>query len=486
MCLKSAMQVKPPIENIEQENTLINRGGTTAARRPDCPFRGTLLFFAVQSAPRGGRMFGAWVVSILLLLAAFPASARESTPVVSPRAIVSLVSQTDAVTPGRTVRLGLRIRLAPGWHVYWSNPGDAGTPPDLALTLPPGAEAGGIVWPTPIRLAQGPVMSFAYTGDVLLPVVVTPTVDSAPMEIRAKASWLVCHQDCIPEEGEFALTLPPGRPEPSAEAPLFAATDARTPVPSPFTATIATGGQLTVSGSGLSPTTVHDAWFLPAAWGLIDHSAAQPIEVRHGSVNLALTPGPMFDASSPLSGVLVIGDPTGGQSYLALTAVPAGGAMDWTAAGHMLGLALLGGLVLNLMPCVFPILAMKTTAVARLSGTARGTVRAHGLGYLAGVLAAFAVLSGLTLAARETGQAVGWGGQFQSPVFVAATAWLLLAVGINLSGVFAIGHGLSGVGQGLAERKGMVGSIFTGLLAVVVATPCTAPFMGAAVAVAIT
>ncbi len=157
-------------------------------------------------------MFGAWVVSILLLLAAFPASARESSPVVSPRATVSLVSETDTVTPGRSVRLGLRFRLAPGWHIYWSNPGDAGTLPDLALTLPPGAAAGGIVWPAPVRLAQGPVMSFGYIGDVLLPVTVTPTVGSAPMEIRAKASWLVCQQDCIPEEGEFALTLPPPPP----------------------------------------------------------------------------------------------------------------------------------------------------------------------------------------------------------------------------------------------------------------------------------
>lgn len=431
-------------------------------------------------------MFGTWVVSILLLLAAFPAWARESTPVVSPRAIVSLASETDTVTPGRSVRLGLRFRLAPGWHIYWSNPGDAGTPPDLALTLPPGAAAGGIVWPTPVRLAQGPVMSFGYTGDVLLPVIVTPTAGSVPMEIQAKASWLVCHHDCIPEEGEFALTLPPGPSEPSAEAPLFTATDARTPVPSPFTATIATDGQLTVSGSGLSPTTVQDAWFLPATWGLVDHSAAQTIEVGHGSLSLALTLGPMFDASSALSGVLVIEDPAGGQSFLALTAAPAGGAMGWTAAGRVLGLALLGGLVLNLMPCVFPILAMKAIALARLAGAARSTVRAHGLGYLAGVLAAFAVLSGLTLAARGTGQAVGWGGHFQSPAFVAATAWLLLAVGLKLSGVFAIGHGLSGVGQGLAEQKGMVGSVFTGLLAVVVATPCTAPFMGAAVAVAIT
>ncbi len=176
---------------------------------------------------------------------------------------------------------------------------------------------------------------------------------------------------------------------------------------------------------------MHDAWFLPAAWGLINQSAAQPIEVGHCSLSLALTPGPVFDASLPLSGVLVIEDPAGGQSFLALTAAPAGGAMDWMAAGRLLGLALLGGLVLNLMPCVFPILAMKSIAVARLSGAARGTVRAQGLGYLAGVLAAFAVLSGLTLAARGTGQAVGWGGQFQSPVFVAATAWLFLAIGLN-------------------------------------------------------
>ena len=154
------------------------------------------------------------------------------------------------------------------------------------------------------------------------------------------------------------------------------------------------------------------------------------------------------------------------------------------ALWRMLGLAVLGGLILNLMPCVFPVLAMKAVSLA--GGAARGEVRAHSLSYTAGVLVAFAGLGGVLLAARAAGAAAGWGFQFQSPVFVAGMAWLLFAVGLNLSGVFQIGSRLAGSGQGLAMRGGHAGSFFTGLLAVLVATPCTAPFMGAAIAGALT
>lgn len=423
-----------------------------------------------------------WFLALLLVFSAIPAWAWESPSVTSPRATVSLVTETDQVAPGQPFRLGLRFRLAPGWHIYWSNPGDAGTPPDLALTLSPGGQAGDIAWPAPVRLPQGPVMSFGYRGNVLLPVTVIPSAAPSALDIEAKASWLVCHEDCIPEEGVFRLTLASGRPAPSAEAPLFADADRRMPVSSPFPATITADGRLSLSG--VSAASVHDAWFFPAVWGQVDQSAAQPLEKARDSLSLALKPGPEFKPDAPLTGVLVIDDPSGGQSFLSVTAHP--GAASNAPAWRMLGLALLGGLVLNLMPCVFPILAIKAMAVAQLSGAQKAIVRAQGLAYLAGVLIAFAALAAVTLAARATGQALGWGGQFQSPAFVAAMAWLLFAIGLNLSGVFSLGQGVAGIGQDLTQRKGMVGSLFTGLLAVVVATPCTAPFMGAAIATAIT
>ena len=419
------------------------------------------------------------------VLAWAPASALESAPVRSSRAVVTLVSDTDAARPGQPLRLGLRMRLAPGWHTYWQNPGDAGVPPELTLTLPPGATAGDVQWPTPFRQPEGPVMTYGYTGEVLLPVPVTP--GPAPLRVEAAATWLVCEKICVPEEGHFTLDLPAGAPVPSAEAALFAAADARLPRPSPFAASVAADGTLTLRGAGLSAATVQDAWFFPAAWGGVEQAAPQRLTAGNGSVSLALKPGQSFAPASGLSGTVVLRDPGGQETYLAVDAAP-GAALPAPAAvplAQTLLLALLGGLILNLMPCVFPVLAMKAMALARLSGAALGEVRRHALSYTAGVMVAFGALGGALLALRSAGGAAGWGFQFQSPAFVAAMAWVLFGVGLNLSGVFQVGGRLAGAGQGLASRGGHVGSFATGALAVLVATPCTAPFMGAAIAAAL-
>ena len=427
--------------------------------------------------------FGVILAAALAL--AGPALAAESMPVRSERAVVSFVSDTDRAQAGVPLRLALRLRIAPGWHTYWQNPGDAGAPAELSLALPEGARAGEIAWPTPERKLEGPLMAYAYTGEVLLPVTVTP--GAGPLAVEATASWLVCERICVPEQGTFRLDLPAGSPAASAEMPLFAAAEARLPRPSPFEAQVAPDGRLTLRGDGLSPATVRDAWFFPAAWGAIEHAAPQKVTVRDSAVEIALRPGAAFAPEASMAGVVVLRDPGGQESALQVEASP--GPAVAAAAGPGLaeaaGFAFLGGLLLNLMPCVFPILAMKAMAVARMSGAARGEVRAGAASYTAGVLVAFLGLAGLLLAVRAAGGAAGWGFQFQSPVFVAGMAWLLFAVGLNMSGVFTVGAGLEGAGQGLASRRGHGGSFFTGALAVLVATPCTAPFMGAAIAAAL-
>ena len=464
----------------------------------------------------------------LAVLAAMPARAGESAPVRSSRATVTLVSDTDAVRAGQPMRLGLRMRLAPGWHTYWRNPGDAGVPPELALTLPAGATAGDLQWPTPVRLPEGPLMTYGYTGEVLLPVAVTPGAD--PLHVEASATWLVCEKICVPEEGRFTLDLPPGAPAPSAQAPLFAAADARMPRPSPFPATVAPDGTLTLRGAGLSAATVRDAWFFPGSDGTVENAAPQRLAEGDGEVSLVLEPGVLQPGQAAavatgLTGTVVLRDPGGQETYLdvaaqpgaapattlaasaatptapattpvapatTLTAAPAvalaaapAAALAAAPLAQTLLLALLGGLLLNLMPCVFPVLAMKAMALARMSGAALGEVRRHALSYTAGVMVAFGALGGALLALRAAGGAIGWGFQFQSPAFVAAMAWVLFGVGLNLSGVFQVGGRLANAGQGLASRGGHAGSFATGALAVLVATPCTAPFMGAAIAAAL-
>ena len=424
--------------------------------------------------------------ALILIVLAFarPVLAAESAPVASQRLTATLVSDTDAVAGGRPFRLGLRLVMAPGWHTYWQNPGDAGQPPELTLALPPGTTAGPIRWPAPQRLAEGPIMTYAYTGEVLLPLAITP--GAGLQTIKASANWLVCNNICVPEEGSFTLDLPAGTPTPSAQSAWFDAAERSIPRPSPFAATIGADGTLMLAGAGLSAASVKDAWFFPATEGLVDQAAPQAVSVRDGEVRITLQPGEQFAKAASLAGVVGLRDAAGTDSYLQIDA-PRGtvAAASTTSWPRILLFAALGGLILNLMPCVFPVLAMKAMAMARMSGQARGAARAQACCYTLGVLIAFAAMGAVLLAAQTAGTASGWGFQFQSPLFVAAMAGLLFLVGLNLSGVFEVGTRFAGAGQGLAGQGGHTGSFFTGLLAVLVATPCTAPFMGAAIAAAL-
>ncbi|MCR0983286.1 protein-disulfide reductase DsbD family protein [Roseomonas populi] len=426
---------------------------------------------------------------LLLLLAILlaPAAARavESGAVESPRARVTLVAESAAVAPGQPFRLALRMVMAPGWHSYWTNPGDAGEAPALDLTLPDGGAAGAMALPAPSRIPTGPLVSFGYTGEAIFPLTVTPPADLRPgrlYTIEGTGRWLVCAELCIPEEGDFRLDLPveaAPRPDPDA-APLFRAAEAALPRPLPFTARAGfegPRGALEITGPGLAPGTVKEAFFFPEAPGAIESAAPQPLSLREGALTLSLTRGP---AALPeqLSGILAITDAAGVRGAYSLSVAP--GPMPAAPAGlplpQALLLAVLGGLVLNLMPCVFPILAMKAMALARHAGAGRAALRAESLAYAAGAVAAFLLLGGALVGLRAAGVAAGWGFQFTAPGFVAAMAWLMLAVGLNLSGVFAV------AGPALSGGRGSFGA---GLLAVAVATPCTAPFMAAALGAAL-
>ncbi|WP_439597953.1 protein-disulfide reductase DsbD family protein [Falsiroseomonas sp.] len=430
---------------------------------------------------------------LLGLALPMPAPAMESAAIRSPRATATLLADSAAVAPGQVLQLGLRLRLAPGWHSYWRNAGDAGAAPELTLDLPEGASAGPIAWPAPERIPYGPLVNYGYTGEVLLPVPVTLPASLAPGEVltlRAEANWLVCADVCIPEEGTFSLTLPVAEaaaPSPLA-APLFEAAAAALPRPLPWPVRAGGGAgraSLTLEGTGLTPTALQSAFFFPAEPGLLDNTAPQPMTLRDGRLTLGLTLQP--DAvPAALEGTLVLHDGGGQRAAFEISAPLAGPAEAATALPlwQALLLALAGGLILNLMPCVFPVLAMKAMALARLGGAARGEIRWHAAAYTAGVLVSFGAIGGLLVALRAAGMAVGWGFQFTEPAFVAAMAWLVLAVGLNLSGVFVMGRAV-GAGQGLAGRGGALGAFATGGLAVLLATPCTAPFMAAALGAAL-
>jgi thiol:disulfide interchange protein len=421
-------------------------------------------------------------ILFVLSLLCCPALARaaQSNSFVSPRDTVTLLSDSDTATAAQGLRLGLRFELADGWHIYFRNPGDAGLPAELDWQLPPGMTIGDIEWPAPRRLSEGSLVTFGYTG---APMLMVPAKGSGGVKLHA--SWLICHDICVPEEADFALDIRPGKAAPSAEAKLFQAAQAQRPIQAPFSAKISDSGVLAVTGEGLASAAPRDAWFAPDDNDVILAGQGQTLRLLPDGFSLAMTPGPAFKPGQDMSGVLTVIDAGGQRTALGIAASP-GEVAAATGIWRALLFALLGGLLLNLMPCVFPVLAMKAMAILRLSGGERSHARREALYYAAGVIASFAAIGGAVLSLRRLGHAVGWGFQFQSPWFVAFMAWLLFAVGLNLSGVFDVSGRYAGIGQGFALRAGSLGSFFAGVLAVLVATPCTAPFMSVALAAALT
>ncbi|AQT04563.1 cytochrome C biogenesis protein [Acetobacter persici] len=451
------------------------------------------LLFAVCATLSGTGLTGAWQ----------QARAAESAPVSSTgHSVATLITDTDTTDGRAPLHVALRLKLQKGWHTYWRNPGDAGEAPAVTVTADGGAtgKASTIIWPTPHRIPDASLMSYAYTGDVVLPMALALQPAAAqpggPTTLKAHASWLVCENVCVPEEADLSVTLQPGPAHPSAEAPLFAAAADATPVPSPYAATVAADGVLSVTGHGLSARSVEDAWFMPDQQGLIDQAAAQNFAAQDGGLTLHLKRLPDFAANQPLSGVLVLKDAAGSERALALSASPvaaaAQGAGEATSSSftgklaqagflQQVAFAFLGGLILNLMPCVFPILAMKALSLARLGKAERRTQVTSAACYSLGVMVTFLALGGVMMGLRVAGAAADWGFQFQSPLFVTLVTWLLFAMALNLLGVFEFMPVTAGSSLS-THTHGHWHDVVTGILAVVVATPCTAPFMGVAIA----
>ncbi|TGD96617.1 protein-disulfide reductase DsbD family protein [Methylobacterium nonmethylotrophicum] len=454
---------------------------------------------------------------LLALLAAWLAVGTADAQAPRPSKYADLVraellTEESAVAPGGTLTAGVRLTMKPGWHVYWRNPGDSGLPPEIAWSLPPGFAAGTVAWPAPERIPVGDLMNFGYEGEVLLavPLTVPETVGPGPVSLRAKVSYLVCERECVPGEAALAASLPVApagtspRPDPRAAA-AFAQARERLPVPAPWPARMVQDGATPVLHLDAPGLKARDVAFFPYSETALEHAAAQVATTDATGLHLRLqrssqaapdAPSPRADGvltltqeteTGPVRRAYALGEATPAPPAAAPAAAPVATAAApaeaeglWQAAL----LAFLGGLLLNLMPCVFPVLSIKVLSLVRHSGESPGRVRLHGLAYAAGVLATFLGLAGLLIALRAGGAQIGWGFQLQSPLVVAGLAFGLFAMGLSLSGVWHLGA--ASFGDGLARRAGLEGSFFTGVLATVVATPCTAPFMGAAVGYGLT
>jgi thiol:disulfide interchange protein DsbD len=421
---------------------------------------------------------------------------------------------------------GLLFKLEPGWHIYWMNAGDAGEPPHIHWTLPDGITAGALEFPAPKRLPLGSLMDFGYEDEVLFPLKlrVADSVGAGPVTLRASVDWLVCRDSCIPGSAvlEVQKSVDLGSHRSADEPdPLFKRYLNRLPKPLPA------GGkarfQSTKRGFLLGVETGQQestAAFFPSNSDIIDNPAPQKItptsiglilDLKKDaglSTNptqlkgvLELSSGRAFELTAlPAAVVTQVAPLSSSLSVIApVTPLPApaiapksshSGAtgaqlFSWAVLLKASGLAFIGGLLLNLMPCVFPVLFLKGLALVSSGNEERAKLRAHGLVYAAGILISFWALVAGLLGLRAAGATLGWGFQFQSPVFLTLMAGLLFFLGLALAGQFEIGLTLTSTGSSLAAKRGYTGSFFTGVLAVVVATPCTAPFMGAAIGYAL-
>lgn len=444
------------------------------------------------------RVAGALSMAWLLAAGAQAAPSQARTEHVQAR----LVSAQAEVAPGQRFTVALEQVIQAHWHTYWLNPGDSGQATSIDWQ---GAQAGPIQWPTPSIQAIGPLVNYGYEGRPALLVDLTVPADAKPgsrFKPTAEVRWLVCKDVCIPEQVSLGLDLPVAAEAKSGVGAAQIEEWRRAiPQPAPFAVKLAAAPQgVRLSGPNERVT---KAYFFADTWGAVAHSAPQPLKQDGAGWALEIPAGDEpVKAGQPLSGVIVLTLPDGEKAWTVTAPMPEGagkgpGPADLSAPAAeaaapqpapesdlgllpALALALVGGLILNLMPCVFPVLSIKALALVN-----KGNHKAEGLAYTAGVLASFAALAAVLIALRAGGQQVGWGFQFHSPVFVLIVAYLLFAVGLNLSGFFEFGGSFTGIGSGLAERRGLAGSFFTGVLAAVVATPCTAPFMGAALAFAL-
>ncbi|WP_082151489.1 thioredoxin family protein [Caenimonas sp. SL110] len=448
---------------------------------------------------------------------AAPAQSAGKSVVTSERVRAELMAHApDGIGPGKQVWVGLQLAHQPEWHTYWKNSGDSGLPTQLQWTLPAGVTAGDIAWPTPKKIPIGPLANYGYEGTVLLPVPLTisadykPSVLSKDLEVKLKGSWLVCKKECIPEEGDFTLKIP-ATSTTALNGPAFDASFAAQPTPVTGASTVKVDGNaIRVSVAGLPATARGKTLeFFPEPAEVIETSA-QWTQAWQGDVWTAQVPLSPQRSQSPDVFALVVAQ--GAQSWRAeakvdggwpavaaaaglspaleaalrgnaqtAAAAPAGPSLSLVAA--LIG-AILGGMILNLMPCVFPILAIKVVGFTRHADDQRGH-RIAGLAYSAGVVLSFIALGAAMLALRAAGEQLGWGFQLQSPAVVAALAALFTLIGLNLAGVFDFGSFVPSSVSSMEAKHPVANSFLSGVLAVAIASPCTAPFMGASLGLAI-
>lgn len=456
----------------------------------------------------------AFLSALLCLIGlSYGAMAESTAPVVKDGvaryAQVQLYPEFSHITPGQKLRFVLEQTIQDEWHTYWKNPGDSGESTRIKWKLPEGFDGSELQFTSPERIPFGPLLNYGYNKQALFltDIMAPPIINGDTVTINAHIEWLACKDICVPEMAEVSVTLPVAKegiaPQKTHED-LFAKTVSSLPQKASWSGAFEEGdGTLTLSFNGATSDASNavSGEFFPYEWGLILYPNAQEFtKTSDGfSIRMSRDTRALSELKS-IDGVVVLIDAQGNRKgYEVSIPLPQTSAnMSPVSLNDQSGLpsttptiwsalffALLGGMILNLMPCVFPILSMKALSLVKLSDKEQSHAALHGVVYTIGVLVSFLLIAGLLILLQHAGAEIGWGFQLQNPIVVLILAYLLLLIGLNLSGYFEISGGFTSVGQGLVARHGMAGSFFTGVLATIVATPCTAPFMGAALGFAL-
>ena len=440
---------------------------------------------------------------------------------------VRIISQRTAIHPGDEITLATEVNLAPHWHVYWQNPGDSGLPVKVTWDLPDGFEIEDINWPTPDKISFDILVNYGYYNQAILlqKLKIPATLPEGKITLTANLEMLVCNEICIPENDTISIDLnDPKNLDVNNDQYIQSAFDKiAEEIKGEFYYTEETENlKLSLKPEDrtlLNNATNDNLEFFPWDWGIIDHVSMPNVEIKDGHIIITHARGDQpLNEINEVKGLLVIKGEVGENKGFKITALPADNAsppsltvnqantapapqnttkttgtdqkknvktdkITWFSA---LYLALFGGVILNLMPCVFPVLSMKALSLVKMNEKENKVARTHGIAYTLGIVLSFLLIGGLLLILKEAGTAIGWGFQLQSPIVVTILAYLLFSIGLNLIGFFDFNFGLGNIGQKLTQGHSVASSFFTGMLATIVATPCTAPFMGAAMGFAIT
>jgi thiol:disulfide interchange protein DsbD len=416
-----------------------------------------------------------FLIALAALLLALPARAQVYGGVDLVRA--TLLADTSAIVPGQPFHAGILLEMAPGWHTYWEYSGDAGLPTQVEWQLPPGFEAGPLEWPAPeAKLEPGDIQTYGYSGSVLLTARITPpaSIPEKTVTLRAKTSWLVCKEICIPGDATNEFSLPVAAESKSANSALFESFRSQIPstAPPPFAVTWSRSGDTaTITADAQQPF----AFFpLPAP----NQSTGHPQFFPPSTFRIA--------APAPLRAVIASGEGPARRAWIISEDAPAGSPAKTAAPSMSLWLALLygllGGAILNLMPCVLPVISLKIFGFIRQAGESRSAILAHGLAFVAGIFAWFLGLAAVIIALKSAGTEATWAFQFQNPWFNIAIGSIVFVFALNLAGVFEFtlpGRAAAAL-DSTSGSPGLSGPFFQGVFATLLATPCTAPFLGTA------